>query len=600
MSPSGTREKFFALLLTATMLAACNSGGGGGSSDVGVPLPNPTQSADLVLRGGVVYTVDESNTQAEAIAISDGVILYVGSSDGATEFVGEQTKVIYLEGKTVLPGLHDSHLHPLEAGSSVAGTCFTDSEADILAVEFQEFLNDCAPQQRGDIEWVLGFGHSIFQLLDLPATIDPIDILDDAIPDQPTAFLEETSHSVWVNSAALQLAGIDRHTPDPAGGAIGRDANGDPNGLLLDNAGDIVYEMAFLPPTETLLNLHYEGLLFALEQIASNGITSIVNARVYTRRGYLDVWQRAVDEDTLTARTILALWAYPSLQIGESDEDQIAFLSELFDDNSESLLKISQIKFYSDGILINETAATIAPYPLDEQMPFFVSADHRGLNYFTEDRLAAYISELEKVGYDANIHAIGDRAVREALNAIELVANTNGESVDRRHRITHLELVDPQDYQRFAELDVIADFQVAGDFTLPIPGESADGYLPVKSIYDTGARITLSSDWDVSSLSPFVGMQNSLNRAEESLPDLRAALRAYTIDAAYLMRSEESTGSIEEGKLADIIVIDQNIFEIPTNRIGETQVLLTLLAGEEVFRATSFDAAGAAVGQQSE
>jgi len=576
-----------ALLLLLT-LTACGSSGGGNNSPTAPPVDNSTNFADVILQNGLIYTVDSAKSRAEAVAVKDGNIVYVGNDAGVASYQGANTRIIDLKGKLVLPGIHDGHLHPLEAGSTVAGTCMVSNTADITSTKFQTLLQNCAPQQQGDIDWVVGFGHSIAQLLDLPPEITPASILDTAIPSRPVVIMEETSHSMWVNSRALEVAGIDRSTPDPQGGLIVKDGNGDPTGLLLDNAGDNVFELAFLPPTDILLDLHYEGLLFALQRIRRNGITSIANARVYTRRGYLDVWKRAEREGRLTARTVLALWAYPTLLPGQSDEGQIQALAELYQNDPDQLLRVSQVKFYSDGLLENETAATLDPYPEEDQLPFFISADHRGLNYFTQERLTQYIAALEQLGFDMHIHTIGDRGVREALNAIEAAMAANGPGIERRHRLTHLESVDPLDYGRFVALDVIADFQVAGDFTLPLPGQSADGYIPVRSIYDTGARYTLSSDWDVSDLSPFVGMQNALSRAEQSLPDLDAAIRGYTINAAYLMRSEDRTGSIEVGKLADMIVIDQNIFAIPVDQIGQTRVLLTMLGGEEIYRQSGF------------
>ena len=569
-----------------SLITACSSSGGGGGDNKSSGVSNQD---DVVLYNGQVYTVDNNSSWAEAVVIKNGKITYVGSDAGAEQYKTETMRSVDLKGKLVLPGLHDSHLHPLEAGSLVAGTCGVDPSEDIESSSFKQYLKQCSKKQVGGIEWILGFGHSIEQLLNLTAGTTPVSILDAAIPDKPVAIMEETSHSMWVNSKALEMAGIDKNTPNPQGGVIVKDVDGNPTGLLLDNAGDIVFEQAFLPPTTALKEQHYDGLLYALKMIRSNGITSIANARVYTRRGYLEAWNRALQEDTLTARTVLGLWVYPSLLPGQTDDDQIQQLSNLYQYDKNSLLNISQVKFYSDGIYSNETAAMLHPYPVSDQMPFFVSADHKGLNYFDESRLAKYITQLERVGFDMHIHAIGDRGVRESLNAIEIAKNTNGDSIDRRHRLTHLEEVDPLDYSRFLSLGVIADFQVAGDFTLPLPGQPANGYVPVRSIYDTGARYTLSSDWDVSSLSPFVGIQNSLNRAEQSLPDLDAAVRGYTINAAYLMRSEHATGSIEVGKMGDLIVLDQNIFNVPVDKISKTKVLLTLLGGEEIYRRSGFN-----------
>lgn len=570
----------------SAMVAACGGGGASAAASTTVPVPVPVPSsepADLVLRGGPIYLVDAANSVATAMAIRDGLVVHTGDNDSIDEFIGPNTERIDLDGRAVIPGIHDVHVHPLEAGSIVAGTCIVDPNADILSNEFQQTLSSCAPRQRGGIDWVLGFGHSIDQLLNLPAGVRPREILDDAIPNMPVAFIEETSHSVWANSAALELAGIDRFSEDPVGGVIARDRNGDPTGLLLDNAGDILYELAYLPPTDQLQQLHYEGLLWSLERLARNGITSIANARVYTRRGYLDVWRRAQGEGTLTARTVLGLWAYPTLEPGETDSDQIDRLLSLYDNDPQSMLRISQVKFYSDGIYSNETAAMLAPYPPEDRLSFLVSEDHRGLNYFTQERLEEYVEELERAGYDAHIHAIGDRGVRESLNALESVIATNGDGIDRRHRLTHVEEVNAADIPRFADLGVIADFQVAGDFTLPLPGEGLEGFIPVRDVWETGATVTLSSDWDVSSLSPFVGMQNALQRAEQSLPDLQSVLRAYTIDAAYALRSENRTGSLEVGKLADLVVIDQDIFSVPVDEIAQTRVVMTILEGETIY-----------------
>ena len=242
---------------------------------------------------------------------------------------------------------------------------------------------------------------------------------------------------------------------------------------------------------------------------------------------------------------------------------------------------------YSDGLLDSGTAKLVEPYVND----IGYGKDGRGINYFEENRLAYYIIELEKTGFDFHIHALGDGAVRESLDAIEFAQLTNSDT-DTRHRLTHLELIHPDDINRFEELGVIADFQVAGEWALPenndyleefIGKERLIDYLPVRSVYDTNAVVTLSSDYDVSSLSPFVGMQHALSREHQSMSDLESVIESYTINGAYLMRQEDKTGSIEVGKFADLIIVDQNIFEVPIDKIGDTQVLFTYLEGEQVF-----------------
>lgn len=565
-----------------TLVNACNSNAVPTTEDV-----NETEEAgvlaDLVFINGAIYTVNSERPWAEAVAVKDKKIFFVGSTEEAELYIGDQTQLIDLAGKMMLPGLHDVHTHPLEAGSSVAGTCILPVDTD--PEEMVDLIKECAPNQIGT-DWVLGWGHSIDELLNSERS--PVEILDEAIPDRPAIMMEQTSHSVWVNSMALATAGIDENSPNPPGGIILKDPEtGKPNGILMESAGDILFEMA-LAPTPELEQLHYDGLLYGLEQLAKNGITSVVDARVYWGRNYHKVWLRAEQEGKLTARTILGLYAYPQLD----DEEQLATLTSLYSNDPERLLRISQIKLYSDGLLENTTAAMLEPYLFD----LGIIPDNRGMNYFDEARLTRYITTLEQVGFDVNIHTIGDRAVQQALNAIENAMEINGDALDRRHRLTHLEHIAETDIPRFQELDVIADFQVAGEWNLPdnwvdseeLIGELAFNPTPVRTIYDTGATITLSSDWDVSELSPFIGMAHALMRDQQSLPSLEAVIEAYTINAAYLMRQDERTGSIEVGKFADFVVIDQNLFEISPEQIQDTTVLLTMLGGEEVYRSPSF------------
>ena len=209
------------------------------------------------------------------------------------------------------------------------------------------------------------------------------------------------------------------------------------------------------------------------------------------------------------------------------------------------------------------------------------------MNYFTETRLAQYIKALEGTGFDFHIHALGNRAIHEALNAIEKSGTPKG-----RHRLTHVEYVDPDDYDRFAELNVTADAQVAGDFTQPnqwhendylVGSALANNIIPLKNLKKANARITLSSDWDVSKLNPFIGLQNAITRSPQEI-SLADAVKAYTLNAAYVMRQEDKVGSIEVGKEADLVVLDRNIFEISATQINKTKVDLTYLKGKIVFK----------------
>ncbi len=534
--------------------------------------------ADLVLRDGAIYTVNEAQPWVEAVAVLDGMIIFAGSNQDVAAFIDNQTTIIELDRKMVLPGLHDVHMHPLEAGSPAGSGCLlSNSETD--PENFMIALQSCnlTPNSNG---WIVAGGHSIFTLYD--AVRPPREILDDVFPDDPVAILEATSHSLWVNSLALEIAGIDATTTDPIGGHIIKWDDGEPSGILLDNAGDLVLQMA-LASTPEIDDQNYEGLVsFSLPLLARMGITSICEGRTYWKRNYHRIWQDIKNDGLLSARVVLAPWIYPE----DMDADLIASLQNLYIEDDD-LLRINQVKCYSDGITINATAALHEPYNNNLGFPF-----DTGLNYIETNRLANLVAVLEQTGYDFFIHTIGDRGITEALDAIEFARNTNGD-VGARHRLTHLEIVDSTDFSRFAQLNVSADVQVAGDFTNPenweenelfLGEERSDNLFPLKSLHNAGARITLSSDWDVSTANPFAGMQHALTRSPQELPSLKEVIKAYTINAAYVMRQEDKVGSIEVDKYADLIIIDQNLFEIPVDQIAQTKVLLTLLAGKVVYR----------------
>ncbi|MEM7424451.1 MAG: amidohydrolase [Pseudomonadota bacterium] len=541
-----------------------------------------THAADTVLRNGTIYTVNDKQPWAEALAIRDGKIVFVGSNAGAVTHIRSGTEVIDLEGLFVMPGIHDVHTHPLEANNNALAEC--NLKAGLAARNQLKTIRRCSKEQKGNA-WVTGWGHYIEDVI---RERSPAKMLDQAVPDRPAIMMEFTSHSMWVNSKALKAAGITARTPNPPGGVIVRDKKtGEPNGLLIDNVGNMIWELP-LKPNRQILDLTYDGLKVGLKKLARNGITSISDARVYWTRKHHEVWQRAEREKTLTARVVMSLWAYP--QFGD---EQIETLEAMYSNDPGRLLKASQIKVYSDGIVSIGTAAMKRRYAYD----YGLVKGNRGLNYFDQDRLTRYIARLEKTGFDFHIHAIGDRGVHEALNAIEEAGRINGSTLGRRHRLTHVELVDKADIPRFKRLGVIADFQVAGSWSNPgeykrdtgyLIGKRANAAIPLKSIYDTGATVTLSSDYDVSTMNPFIGMQHARSRGRQKLPSMDAVVRAYTINGAYTLRQEEITGSLEVGKYADLIVLDQNLLEVKRAHIGRTRVLWTLLAGEEVFRHKEF------------
>lgn len=528
-----------------------------------------TDVTEKLFINGDIYTGYDVQ---ESILIKDGIIQYVGNESEARNRASENVTTIDLAGQFMMAGIHDIHQHPLEASSDNFQFILTlvDDPEDYV-VEVQKAVDD-----NPDADWILGWGYDLEVMLE--ANRNPKDILDDIDTDQPIAIMELTSHSIWCNSKALELAGYDIDSENPVGGILMRADNDELNGLLMDNAGNLIIDLA-LKLTEQSKENDYLGLIEnALPELAKNGITSICDARTYWKRDHHKTWQRIENEGLLTVRVNLGLWAYPN----EDDRSQLQSLKALYSNNSKSLLKINQIKLYSDGIIHNTTAAMQKDYKLD----YFGEMTNNGLNYFTEDRIAYYISELEPIGFDFHIHAIGDRGIHEGINAIAQYGTSNG-----RHRLTHVEYVSPSDYDRFAQHNITVDVQVAGDFTKPdhwhdfdflIDPTLSENYIPIKTLGLRGARICLSSDWDVSTLNPFIGMQNAVARSPQNLT-IEQAIAAYTINPAYLMRQENKVGTLEVGKEADMIVLNKNLLEIPSNEISTVIVKKAYLKGEVIF-----------------
>lgn len=501
------------------------------------------------------------------------MIQYVGNNEEAKSKASEDAELIDLEGGFMMPGIHDVHMHPLEASSENFKFILSDEEEDP-----ENYIDEIkkANDQNSGSDWLLGWGH-VLEII-IKAERDPKLILDEVSTNRPIAVMEQTSHSIWCNSRALQLLNFTASSMNPPGGIIMKNDNGEPNGLLIDNAGELLMELA-LAPSQDRFNNDYNGLInVALPELAENGITSFSEARTFYKRNQHEVWKKIEADGKLTCRANLGLWAYPT----EDDATQIAKIKSLYSNASNTLVRINQIKVYADGIIHNTTSAMFDNYQID----YFKLGTNNGLNYFTEGRLREYIKALEGTGFDFHIHALGNRGVHEALNAIQDGGTSKG-----RHRLTHVEYIHPNDIPRFKTLNVTADAQVAGDFTKPVNWgmnaylvgpELVKNIIPLKSLSESGARITLSSDWDVSDLNPFIGIQNAVTRSPQNI-SLEDAIKAYTINAAYTMRQENKVGSIEVGKEADLIILDRNLFDISVDQIATIKVKSTYLKGKQVF-----------------
>ncbi|RTZ17870.1 amidohydrolase [Vibrio aquaticus] len=531
------------------------------------------QTADMILTNGVIH----GHPSANSVAVADGTILLVGNSEEMDKVMDESTHLVDLQGGFVSPGFIDNHNHVFEAASDAGSQCELSLDEGLRGQV--SYLKACRQQTpRG--EWIMGYGFSIESLLADEEGSTPLQVIDAIFPEQPVIFMEQTSHSMWVNSAALRQAGITRQSPDPQGGKILKDEEtGELLGILLDNAGDLVIELAW-NSLRNQFEQSYQGLMQGLEQARTYGITTIGDGRLYWKRGWYEVWQKAEESGDLTARVSLRPWIYPT----EPMPAQLTYLKSIHSDNHSQLLLVDQVKMYSDGILINGTAKVLAPYLFT-----YIPDEPYGINYIEPQAMSEWLQELDKIGYGAHIHAIGDGAIRESLNAVESV-RAQGSKKD--YTLTHVELVNSKDLPRFAKLDVTADFQVGSDYVAYHEHQWAEAFLGakrtralmnLKALFDSGANVTLSSDWNVHDINPLIGIGNSLIMGNTGLPNASAALDAYTINAAKSLGIDDITGSIEVGKSADFAVLSQDITTLPPEAIKSTEVWMTIVRGEVVF-----------------
>ncbi|MCC2455349.1 amidohydrolase [Bacillus cereus] len=567
------------LVLSMVWISACTAGVGEGESGSAV-LPSQLPK-NVVFKNGTIYTSNEKQDIVEAVAVKEGKIIFVGSNKDVEEFINEDTKVVDLQGRFILPGFVDNHNHIFEAKSPAAGNCSVSPDASLQ--KQRSYLKACKKGVK-DGEWISGTGFSLEALLkDMDEKSEqqtPLQVLDELFPNNPVLIMERTSHSVWVNSKVLELAGINKDTKDPQGGRIIRDSEtGEPFGILYDTAGDIVMEKAW-NSQPNLFEKNYEGLLDGLDEVAKNGITTVGDGRLYWKRGWLDVWNKVNDEKKLTSRVVLRPWVYPNL----NEAEQMEYFKKIKRDDVSSRMLINQVKMYSDGISINSTAKTLEKYKFE----WFTGTPY-GLNYIPEEKMKWWLTELNKIGYGALIHTIGDAGVRESLNAIEAAKK---EGANQPYTLTHVEMVEDSDIDRFAKLGISADFQVGHDFAEDPKQSWASTYftnqqmkriMPLGRIWKTGANVSLSSDWDVNELNPLVTISNALSIDEKGLSDVYAAIDAYTIKPAKALGLDNITGSIEVGKSADMVLLNEDITKMSADKIPNAKVLVTVLQGEVVY-----------------
>ena len=552
-----------------------------GLSSVGAAAAAPAP-ADLVFTNGAVYTVDGARSWAEAVAVSGGRIVFVGTGAAAKPWIGPATKVVDLGGRMLLPAFHDSHVHPISGGVEAL-------ECDLNGLATQDQILEAVRKYAAvhpEAKWIRGGG---WELPLFPNGNPSKALLDRVVPDRPVFLSATDGHSVWVNSKALSMAGVTKASPDPPHGRIERDpATGEPSGALREGAADLVGRL--LPP-HSVKELE-EGLRRALRIANGFGLTSLQEASASEEE--LEAYAAADAAGTLTARVNASIYVDTEKGVAE-----VPRLKSLRGKYRGQRLRADGVKIFADGVLETRTAAVIEPY--------IGFGDDRGNANLTPGAFQALATALDREGFQIHIHAIGDRGIRDALDAIEAAEKANGRR-DARHHVAHLELIEPPDIPRFRRLGVVANFQpfwANGDkyiteLTEPKLGPERSRWLyPIASVIAAGGVTAFGSDWSVSSMNPLDGIEVAVTHREPSrgpgpawLPQeqiaLPGAIAGYTIGGAYLDFSEKETGSIEVGKAADLIVLDRNLFEIPASQIHEAKVLWTLLEGKEVYRAPGF------------
>jgi predicted amidohydrolase YtcJ len=547
----------------------------------------PAKSADLVIEDAKVYTVDSDKPWAEAIAIKNGEIVYVGTTAGAKEFKGDQTKVLDLDGKMVMPGMMDNHNHAHAYVSEMFSLAlYGKSTLEEYQAALKAYL-----EKYPDIQFVQGSG---WQAPVFGPTGPSKDLLDAIAPNIPVVLSSEDGHSTWVNSKALELAGITKDTVDPKDGLIERDPKtGEPTGTLREGAEDLL--RGILPSDYTVAQ-YKEAINGFEKKAASMGLTQVHVPAVSPNSNAYKAFKELEAEKQLDMRYRIAFRG----EAAEMDKQLPVFIQERAK-NQGSLFQTNSVKLFMDGVVEGGTAWLNEPYVHKE--------DFSGIPEVEPDVMNKAVVAMDKAGFQVHVHSIGDKATSAVLDSFALAKKENG-TKDPRHAITHLQLVSPEDIKRFGELGVVADTQTfwhmeeKGYFEQSVEflgDERAHHQYPLKSFMDAGAIITNSSDYPVTvNWNPMQAIQIGVTRMEIEETDEKRTLwpeervsvadmiKALTYNSAYANFLEQETGSIEEGKKADLIVLDKNLLEIPAKEISNTKVLLTLFEGKEVYRNSSF------------
>lgn len=554
----------------------------------------PSQPADVIVTNARIYTVNPQQKWAEAIAVRGDKIVAVGERKQVEALRGPATRVIDAGQRLLLPGFTDCHIHFMDG--SLGLTRVDLNEATTVA-EIQRRVKayaDAHPARPNDT-WIQGMGWTYPTFA--PSGLPNKKILDDIVPDRPVYLVAFDGHTSWANSMALAMAGIDRNTPDPPNGKIVRDENGDATGALKEAAGDLVGSKTPTPTRPERL----EALRKGMREANRVGLVRVHSAGQDFE--YLDLYNELRNRGELTLRFYVAYFLNPP---GLTPESTALIENARRQYNSkDDWIAGGAVKTMLDGVVEAHTAAMLAPYTDDPTQS--------GKLFWDPDKYKAAVADLDARGLQVFTHAIGDKAVRLALDAYQNAAEVN-KTKDARPRIEHIETIAAEDVDRFGKLGVVASMQplhsYPDDDTLNIWArnigpERASRAWVWRSIQAKGGALAFGSDWPVVTLNPWPGVQTALTRqTSEGDPlggfipqqrlSLEDAIRGYTLGAAFAGRREKTEGSLEPGKLADFILLDRDLFKIEPSEIGKTEVLITMVGGKVVYQSPNWRDPGAA------
>lgn len=529
--------------------------------------------ADIVLSGQHVFTGLQDEPIQAAIAIKENKIMEIGSIEEITSLIGDQTKVYDMEDGLIIPGFHDFHMHImmgsiLQEDSATLFTAASEEEAAKMVGEFAE--------TRPNDEWIFGIGwdHTNWKNKVLPHR----STLDKYICDRPVLLFNAEVHYAWINSKAIEKIQLTRNTPNPEYGEIGKDENGELTGLLFEQAIGFASEHAYKLPKEKREKL-FQGFLNETKRLGITSVNDLYGAKIAPNPlDDLEIFKEFDQKGLLTTRIHFS----PELKMDLTDA------MELQTNYQSDKLTFSGLKQFIDGVVTSHTAFLLDHY---KDRP-----DTKGGTTYPPETIKQLVLRADKERYQIRFHAIGNGAVRLALDAFEDARNANGER-DARHVIEHVEVLHPDDVHRFKELDVIASFQPkhielmeSEAYTARISEKQQPLYYPVKTIVDTGAKIAFGTDFPVVPLNPMMGIYQAITRKdlagkawqESEGITVAQALKSYTAIPAFGSFREKELGTLEAGKIADIAVLDKNLFSISTEEILETKVKMTVMDGKIV------------------